>query len=809
MQYILLFSLILASFFAHAESLPQHHNVQCGADFLCPPDLQRRVDFWVDVYALHDKNTAIFHDRDAPERIYSVVKRKGSCGGRHTPPAIKRERTRISTLLKRIAKKKQAGEALVGEEKRIAALFAGEKPEVIRKAAKQVRCQTGNSTRFREGVRRYGEHSGKIQAALKEFGLPDGVQFLPFVESSYNPAAYSRVGAAGLWQLMPATARHLGLEVNPVLDERMDPALATLAAIRYLQKSFQALAPVAREIDPSVSKAEIFPFVITSYNYGVNGMKRAMREVGVNFVDVLEKYKSKSFQVAVKNFYASFLAARHVAMNAEQFFPDQKPAKPVETAQFALQKPRLAKTLVSHFGISKSRLKKLNPALAKGVWQNRHLIPRGYVVNLPKKHSGSWAGKIASLAKKPADKAPHRSRRYRVRRGDSACGIARKFKVSCRKLIRENRLGRRGFIRVRQILTIPGGSIVLNKTLADARQRIFGDEVFSSDAIMDLPVELVRTPDRTYKVASGDSTCKIAAKFAMSCDEFARVTKLGKNKKLKVGQVLTIPGEEKRVVRMASDEKDMIAARLDYAYLKSIVAHWEDDDDVVGSAQQSPIKKAGQKAASPVAASPVAARPAGPQSRIKKGVNVVVAPASASNFDNFISMTAESPGQISTESTAQQVAQSFGSTDEYYVAKKKKGGKTRWLITVQPDEALGLYADWLGGGVSSRIRRLNGMSHSRHVQLGQKMRLPIKNEKQKKQFEEKRIAYHRALQSQFFEHFHVTGSKSYTVRRGDTGLGLASRNKIPLWLLRRFNPDIFKRRLKAGEKIVLPQIESV
>ncbi len=801
MRAIPVLVLFLMSLSAHAEYLPRHHKVQCGTDFLCPPGLERRVDFWADVFSLHNTDTAVFHDRKVPERVYSVLHRKGACGGRNTPPDIRRERKRLAALLESVAGKKAAGSAMQGEEKHIADLFAGERVPEIRKAADRIRCQTGNANRFREGVRRFGEHKSRVAQALKEFGLPDGVQYLPFVESSYNPEAYSRVGAAGLWQLMPATARHLGLEVNPVLDERMDPELATLAAIRYLQHSFEVLAPAAREIRPDVSKAEIFPFVITSYNYGVNGMLRAMRAVGVDFVKVLENYKSESFQVAVKNFYASFLAARHVATHADQYFSGVAQKRPRETVRFALKQPLRVSTVISHFGVSREKLKKLNPALTSGVWKGQHLIPRGYVLRLPKKRLGSWDSKIAALQKRPADQPPRQLQHYRVRKGDSACGIAHRYKVSCRQLIKENRLGRRGFIRIGQILTIPGGSIVLKKTIADARQRIFGGKAFSTDAIMDLPVAVVRTPDRTYRVAKGDTACAVAKKFSMACADLARLNHLGKDKKLVAGQLLTIPGEEKRVVRSSAAEEHgatpAVAAAGSAAKQRKRAVPSPRHPPTPPHQQARKDRKSGGSRA--IVLAELLAKKARPEPEKK---------AEPGGSDMFDSMTAESPNDQQSDSTAQEVAQSFGSTDQYYVTRKGKGKKARWQLRVQPDETLGHYADWLGGGVSSSIRRLNGIKKGRFVQLGQKLNLPIRNEAQKHQFEEKRIAYHRALQSQFFEHFRVTGSKIYAFQPGDSGVNIADRFKVPLWLLRRFNPDILRPRHKVGEKVVLPLIEA-
>ena len=91
---------------------------------------------------------------------------------------------------------------------------------------------------------------GKLLGVLAEAGLSKDIVYLPFVESAYNPRAYSRVGAAGLWQIMPRTARTLGLQLSATIDERFDAEASTWAAARYLRQSTDSLTATAREVEP-------------------------------------------------------------------------------------------------------------------------------------------------------------------------------------------------------------------------------------------------------------------------------------------------------------------------------------------------------------------------------------------------------------------------------------------------------------------------------------------------------------------------------------------------------------------------------
>ena len=68
--------------------------------------------------------------------------------------------------------------------------------------------------------------------------LPSELILLPYIESHYNPEAYSRTGAAGLWQIMPGTASGLGLRVNWWTDQRKNMLTSTEAALSYLDYLF-------------------------------------------------------------------------------------------------------------------------------------------------------------------------------------------------------------------------------------------------------------------------------------------------------------------------------------------------------------------------------------------------------------------------------------------------------------------------------------------------------------------------------------------------------------------------------------------
>ncbi len=447
---------------AVADHLLGSHDLKCDKIFPCPDELKPRVAFWIDVFTQYGNDTIILHDAENPQRVYNVIQTKARCSRRNEAKSIKKAKSHVRNQLLQIADKRAKGiSTFTGEQQHLAALVKNEKPAGIREAAKRIRCQGGVADQFLRALERHGTYGPMVVSTLKKAGLPTDIEYLPFVESSYRPTAYSRVGAAGMWQIMPRTARSLGLKISSTVDERLDPELASAAAARYFLDSRQRLGDTARNLK-SAKKYSLYPFVITSYNYGAAGMVRAMDKVGPDYMDVLNKYKARGFQIAVKNFYSSFLAARHVAQNADTYFPNHKVAKPLSVDVVTIKTPASIERLMSVFSVSEDTLKNYNTSLMRLVWTGRRFVPKGYKLKLPKTAAGR-SEQVAKLNRLPAEEPKYVEYNYRVKRGDTACGIAKKEGVSCRELIALNNLGRRALIRTGQIITIPGSPTKLAK----------------------------------------------------------------------------------------------------------------------------------------------------------------------------------------------------------------------------------------------------------------------------------------------------------------------------------------------------------
>jgi hypothetical protein len=167
----------------------------------------------------------------------------------------------------------------------------------------------GRREQFRRSLLRSRERLAAIRDRLQQEALPNILAYLPHVESGFVDTAKSHAGALGLWQIMPDTGRELGLRVDAGEDQRLAFNESTRAAARYLSDAFDELGS--------------WPLAVTAYNYGIGGMKAAAERVGSGRLeDLIARYGGPAFGNAVKNYYAQFLAAAHVAENVDYYFPE-------------------------------------------------------------------------------------------------------------------------------------------------------------------------------------------------------------------------------------------------------------------------------------------------------------------------------------------------------------------------------------------------------------------------------------------------------------------------------------------------------
>jgi membrane-bound lytic murein transglycosylase D len=402
--------------------------------------IESNVAFWKKIYSEYDSDQGVLHDSQQLNIIYDVI----DLISPDAPGAEKINRQRIKTAKEHYTRILQAlarGEAEpAAESQRVADLFGSDaEPAEFRSAARNIRCQVGQRDRFRMGVIRSGAYIDRIIEIFRSYHLPEDLAYLPHVESSYNPEAYSKFGAAGIWQFTRSTGKRY-MTVGYEVDERRDPIRSTHAAARLLQKNYERLND--------------WPMAVTAYNHGAAGMLRAQKKMG-GYEAIFKDYRSRIFKFASRNFYSEFLAARDVARDYRRYFGDLDLHAPAETTEVVLTGYAHLPELADLLALDLQVLQRFNPALRKPVIEGRKLVPRGYRLRLPADADRNWEGLLAELAPRTFKDEQNHSRFYTVRRGDTAGDIARMHGISLPDLIAVNQLDARATIYIDQNLRIP------------------------------------------------------------------------------------------------------------------------------------------------------------------------------------------------------------------------------------------------------------------------------------------------------------------------------------------------------------------
>lgn len=341
-----------------------------SGSFPVPNEIEGNVALWTNVYGRWSRNQVAFHDDTHMGIVYEVVDLPDWASGGDVRDWISARQAELKGRLGALEVKTAAGDELTAEERELhnkIVSVAG--PQGVYGARERLRSQRGMREKFRRGL----EISGRYDAAFREIfrseGLPEDIAYLPHVESSFQTNARSSVGAAGVWQFMPATGR-LYMNVGNGVDERLDPVTAAGGAARYLRNAYERLGS--------------WPLAITSYNHGVGGMQNARNQYGDDFGRIVQSYKGPAFGFSSRNFYASFLAAREVASQPQKFFPEGvafEPPLPAKRIQLDQSKP--AHQIAREYDVDLESLTELNLAWLGPVRSGRASVPAGTAVWVP------------------------------------------------------------------------------------------------------------------------------------------------------------------------------------------------------------------------------------------------------------------------------------------------------------------------------------------------------------------------------------------------------------------------------------------
>jgi membrane-bound lytic murein transglycosylase D len=727
-----------------------------------PAALAPAVEFWTRVYTEVDTQGGFIHDSAHLNVVYEALHFADDTSRRDKRRRIKAATDKYHDILLDLATGSR--KHLSAEEKRVLALWP---PDVsdreLKSAATRLRFQLGQADRFRAGLIRSGTWRPYIERTLTKAGMPAELAVLPHVESSFDPTAYSKVGAAGMWQFTRSTGLRY-LRIDHIVDERRDPFFSTIAAIQLLQSNYAVLGS--------------WPLAITAYNHGLAGMRRAVQELGTTDVGVItEKYSSRTFGFASRNFYAAFLAALDVDAEAERYFGPIRTAPADDTATVQVPDFVTAKTLAGALHLRLADLARLNPALMDTVWAGDKFVPKGFELRVPHDSADDAPGLLAAIPQTQRYASQQPDLYHRVRRGDTLSQIAHQYHVSLAALIRANGLSNRNFIRAGQVLTLPVTGTPRPASLADG----------AGEA---LPA------DGEYVVRRGDSIDKIARRFGLDEAALLRANGIRNRNLIYAGQALRMPGSDADEGTSAVPAQAALAGAVaveapSAAALPAIVV-----DADVADADAVPVAAAADVSPSLTDDPGEAAAAPGADAATAALIDVIDAPArDAAPADG------DDESSLDANVLASRQADLAADPSDYTVADDG-------TIVVQSLETLGHYADWLQIK-TQRLRDINGLPFGQAVVLGQRIRLDF-SQVDAMQFEQRRIAYQEQRQESFFSSYQIADVKKHVIKAGESLWVLARRTyNVPLWLLRQFNPDLDPDRIKPGAVVVFPLLKPI
>lgn len=489
-----------------------------SALFPLPPELEPNVHFWTQVFVRYNSHQVVLHDEEYPGVVYAVLDfsrlesedRPDAERRQRREKALRQAEQKYRMVLQSLANGEEPHDAAAG--RRVEAMFA----DIAGGSAKysaaidRFRTQRGLSDVFQEAIGRSGRYLPAMEQVFSRRGLPLSLSRLAFVESMFQEGARSKVGAGGVWQIMPATGRRY-LRVGHEVDERFDPLLAAEAAARILEENHASLGT--------------WPLAVTAYNYGANGLRRAVERLGTRDAAVIfAQHKTRTFGFASRNFYAEFLAAATVYELRQHYFPGVHPAPAIRFEEFVPDRFVSASELAKQASIDLDDLRDLNPALAAEVWRDDLLVPRGYRLRVPHGHGETFSNAYAALpdSSKPTQQAGYR---YRVRQGDTLSAIAGRYGTSVSAIQRANGLSRPNSIRIGQVLLIPGS----RPYRASASRASTSASTSSSGAAS------------VHVVRKGETLGAIASRYGASVAAITAANGLSKTGLIVPGQRLKIP----------------------------------------------------------------------------------------------------------------------------------------------------------------------------------------------------------------------------------------------------------------------------
>ena len=284
------------------------------------------IHFWFNIYTVYSSNFSVLHDKKNLKIIYDVIDYTSlskSGLNYHTKFALQSKLTLNKVkIIRKAFKNLGKGKAKGLQEQNILKALKNAKIKIPRGKSKKkaffrnlgtnLRAQTGQKDNIQRGLDNILPYEKSMNIYFELFKLPKELKAIPFLESSFNTKARSKVGATGTWQFMKHIGSHF-MPVNKYVDSRLNPLISTISALHLLKQNKQIL--------------KSWDLAITAYNSGPKHYIRAKRKLKKSDADleyILRNYKHPHIGFASINFYSEFTALVYALAYRDNFYKPPK-----------------------------------------------------------------------------------------------------------------------------------------------------------------------------------------------------------------------------------------------------------------------------------------------------------------------------------------------------------------------------------------------------------------------------------------------------------------------------------------------------
>jgi membrane-bound lytic murein transglycosylase D len=366
-------------------------------------------------------------------------------------------------------------------------------------------------TMFANLYRHSGRWRDMIGRTLRRRSLPDDLAWVSMIESGFDATAHSSAGAAGLWQLMPETAKIYGLTMDRWVDQRLSPTLATQAAAAFLDDLHRRFGS--------------WELALAAFNMGHAGLASVVRRYNTNdFWSLAHTEGTLPWETTL--YVPKILAAAIIAHNLAAFGFGDLAVDPAVVTDDVQVPPATSLALVAQAaGCPAKELEALNPELKAARTPPTEGTDGVYVVHVPAGKGAVVAPALARLRRE----SPLLDR-YTLRFGETLDQVATARRTTTQKLIELNAIAPGEVVRGGTVLVVPGLSSASPPTSpAGPKTSVV------------VPADIFVYPDRErvfYRVLALDTLQDIAAAMHVSEDDLRRWNDLDAAARLQEGMTL-------------------------------------------------------------------------------------------------------------------------------------------------------------------------------------------------------------------------------------------------------------------------------